>query len=220
MNTDMNNEEYPRLTPPEVVYEHKDALKKKSAVVIPLWTKVASAAAAVALLFGIFWQRSATPQQELVAELKPIGAQVISTDGEGLVLRNASSSEWESAKKKSEVVLVAEHQVSQPAAVEVDMNDMEHVSMLAELQPKQPVTLASMTVDTEMAPCEAPCCADYNTDLEEMTFIRQGIYAITDGQHDSFYSIFVEGLRNVKIELASAAVTIRSSRYQLQQKVR
>ena len=35
MNTNLNNEEYPRLTPPNVVYEHKDALKKK-AVVIPL----------------------------------------------------------------------------------------------------------------------------------------------------------------------------------------
>lgn len=76
MNTDpnINNtlpEDEPRLVPPQVVYERKDALKKK-ATVIPMFATVTAAAAAVALLFGLFWQRSSTPQLELTAELKPI----------------------------------------------------------------------------------------------------------------------------------------------------
>ncbi len=75
MNTDSHihnafSEEEPRLVPPQVVYEHKDALKKTA--VIPLYAKVAAAAAAVALLFGLFWQRAFRPELELTATLKPI----------------------------------------------------------------------------------------------------------------------------------------------------
>ena len=76
MNTDPNNnitfsEDEPRLVPPQVVYEKKAALKKKSAV-IPMFATFTAAAAAVALLFGLFWKHPSTPKLELTAELKPI----------------------------------------------------------------------------------------------------------------------------------------------------
>ena len=75
MNTEPNLEEYPKLTPPDVVYEHKASLKKT--VVIPLYAKIVAAAAAVVLLFGVFWLRSGLPEQELVAELNAVKVDVL-----------------------------------------------------------------------------------------------------------------------------------------------
>ena len=73
MNIDLNNLDEPRLTPPEVVYEHKASLKKTA--VVPLYVKIASAAAAAALLLTLCWPRPNRPALELTAELKPLVAK-------------------------------------------------------------------------------------------------------------------------------------------------
>ena len=74
MNMDSNIDDFPRLSPPDVVYEHKEALKKHSKV-IPLFVKITSAAAVIALLLGaLWWWHPTTPKQPLTAELTPVEA--------------------------------------------------------------------------------------------------------------------------------------------------
>ena len=65
-------EELPHLEAPQITYEGKESLKKK-ATVVPLYVKIASAAAAAGLLLTVsLWPEKSMPKMEPVAELKPI----------------------------------------------------------------------------------------------------------------------------------------------------
>ena len=216
MNANLNNEEYPRLTPPEVVYEHKASLKKP--VLVPLYAKITAAAAAVVLLFGLFWTRSLTPEQDLMAELKPIEAERIDSN-ETLTLA------------ESQARFVVPRKTAKPSSTRLE-KPVTHVRaeapMLAELQPKTASELINMEIlaneplasdiyyvfnETSLLQQEE----NYDSDL---SLVRRGIYRITEGEHDSFSSIIGEGLQTVKGEMASIAMTLQSSRSQLRQLVR
>ena len=213
MNTDLNNEDFPRLTPPDVVYEHKDALKKK-AVVIPLYAKITAVAAAVALLFGIFWFRTSLPEQELLAELKPIEAGHVVSD-ETQVLA------------ESQAHFVVPRSVAKPVAKPVS-HERVAMPLLAALQPKtvdriageefQPVLWGE---DTYYAYVDQPLTDPSETyPYDDLSWVGRGIYKMTDGECDSFAALFSGGLRSFKTELASIETTVQSSRSQLRQMVR
>jgi len=71
LDWDELTEELPRLEAPAVTFGNKESLKK-NAVFVPLFAKITAAAAAIALLFALFWKPNTTlPQQELMAELQP-----------------------------------------------------------------------------------------------------------------------------------------------------
>lgn len=218
MNTEPNLEEYPKLTPPDVVYEHKASLKKT--VVIPLYAKIVAAAAAVALLFGIFWLRSGLPEQELVAELNAVKVDVLETE-ESYPLAE-SQARFVVPKKAVKHVTPKVNEVSYERA---------EMPLLTELQPKTAFIL--MPVDYQMLPDADVFYAsndlvtameeyDYEEDdnEEEMSLVGRSIYKWTDGEHDSFASMVSEGLQSFKTEMASIATTIQSSRSQLRQMVR
>ena len=216
MNTNLNPEEYPRLTPPDVVFENKASLKKP--LVMPLYAKIVSAAAVVALLFGVFWIRSSRPKMEWMAELKPIEAVRIESD-ETVAL--AESKACFVVPKKA--VTAAQSQPKMPVA-----NEREEMPLLAELQPKTAPTL----VFDEQKPDELLDSDVYYAfnDLmlqgqafsydNDLSLVGRTIYWMTDGEHSSFADLFSEGFRNVKTEMASIATTVQSSRDQLRQRVR
>lgn len=214
MNTEPNLAEYPRLTPPDVVYEHKASLKKP--VVIPLYAKIVAAAAAVALLFGIFWHRADLPEQELVAELNSVKAEMIETD-ESYPL--AESQARFVVPKKS-------HKTAATPKVENVSVERVEMPMLAELQPKTAMVLMPMeyplAIDTEIYYADnEPFTDSEEEDYEkEMSLVGRSIFKWTDGEHDSFASMVSEGLQSFKTEMASIATTIQSSRSQLRQMVR
>lgn len=214
MNTEPNLEEYPRLTPPEVVYEHKASLKKP--VVIPLYAKIAAAAAVVALLFGIFWNRSVMPEQELMAELKPVEA--VGVDAQETYVIAESQARFIVPKKAAKPMATTK---TAPVS-----NERVEMPMLAELQPKTALVIMptedQLMLDDEVfyaynEVLSIPQDDDYD---EELSFVRKSIIMMTDGEHDSFASIFSEGLQSFKTEMASIATTIQSSRSQLRQMVR
>ena len=213
MNTNLNNEEYPRLTPPNVVYEHKDALKKK-AVVIPLYVKLVAAAAAVALLFGIFWHRSVMPEQELMAELKPVEARQI-VSNETLPLA------------ESQAHFVVPKQTVKPASVE-SQNKRFELPLLAELKPIAVPRLMVVEPQPESLLVDDVCYAFNDMSLsgqeedeyDDRSLIGRGIYQMTNGECDNFAALFSGGIKSFKTELASIETTIQSSRSQLRQRVR
>ena len=72
LNWDELTEELPHLEALTITYEGKESLKKKAAVV-PLYVKIASAAAAAGLLLTVtLWPEKQLPDVEPIAELKPI----------------------------------------------------------------------------------------------------------------------------------------------------
>lgn len=214
MNTDLNQEEYPRLVPPKVVYENKASLKKP--VVIPLYAKIIASAAAVALLFGIFWNHYVTPELEMIAELKPVGASRIEME-ETTVLAESQACFIIPRRTVKRSVAQGAEQVSFV---------IDDRPIIAELQPKttvlidfghQPEALYDgdvryVYIDTPLVDSE-----EYDSDL---SLVGKCIYWMTDGEHDSFASLFGEGVRNVKTDMATVATTLQSSRDQLRQMVR
>ena len=215
MNTNLNNEDFPRLTPPNVVYEHKAALKKP--MVIPLYAKIVAAAAAVALLFGIFWLKTATPEVKMMAELKPIKAERIESN-EPLMLAE-SRPHFVAPKKETKTVA--------PGRIELPM--------LAELQPIATPTL----IDVESQPdlwsmddlyyaysdipeieTSSPDHSEEEDYDDDRSLIGRGISMMTEGEHDDLAGILSEGLQSFKGEMASLAMTLQSSRSQLRQRVR
>lgn len=217
MNTDFNNEEYPRLIPPEVVYEHKDALKKNT-VVIPLYVKMVAAAAAVALLFGIFWFRGSLPEPELVAELKPVEIQEVGLN-HTMVLAESQAH-----------FIVTKRTVKSSSVQPQDTYERNELPLLAELQPVTAPTLIAAEPQFNEMLAYNPYVDSSDNDqknpsleneiFDDRSLISRGIAKMTDGECESFADILVEGFRSVKSEMSSLAMTIQSSRSQLRQKVR
>lgn len=198
MNIDPNIDDYPRLVPPEVVYEHKDSLKKK-ATVIPLFVKIASAAAAVALLFGIFWWRSATPNQSLMAELNPISPQ-------GIVMETTD------IHTESQLnIVVPRAAKSSPSKPQEKQPSLEHqdLLLLAGLQSRPPQPLPAIATDPAIPTPAFPEVTDevffaYQEDelYDDRSFLRKGFEMMTEGQYDSFGDMLKTSWRFVKVELA------------------
>ena len=201
MNTDPNLEEYPRLVAPDVVYMNKASLKKPA--VIPLYAKVLSAAAAVALLFVFLWKPVRMPQQELTAAMNPIGGVRIETD-ETLALKD-SQAHFNFPKKTSPVVVTK--------TVPVTMKRTE-TTLLAQLPPQEPVMLPTRNQGSELLILDNPyedALASLTLEEEEngyydngreMSFLRRSFLKITDGQYESFGKMLQSGWRSAKGEIA------------------
>jgi hypothetical protein len=213
MNTDLHNEEYPRLTPPDVVYEHKDALKKK-AVVIPLYVKMVAAAAAVALLFGIFWFRTSLPEQELMAELKPVGPEQVQAV-ETMVL------------SESQAHFIVPKKAMKSSSVQPENTyKRNELPLLAELQPITAPALMPLESRPDLWMADEIYYASNDMPIgsqeeyyDDRSLISRGIAKMTDGECESLADILLGGLRSVKTELASLETTVQSSRAQLRQRV-
>ena len=193
MNTDLNNEEYPRLTPPDVVYEHKAALKKP--LVIPLYAKIITAAAAVALLLGIFWHPT-RPVMEMIADLKPV---------KKLSIEMASPEPQ--IKRKACLMVPKTIMTSSTEANEGPaLSERTELPMLAELQPKSAVlpsseesqSFAMLSDPTENMAYSEP----FEEDDDELSMVAQGIQKLTEGQCESFFDMVGQGWRKAKTELA------------------
>lgn len=201
MNIDPNLEKYPRLVPPEVVYEHKASLKKS--LVIPLYAKVTAAAAAVALLFGIFWSRSLTPHQELMASLEPVAAGRITTEEPAVLAESQARFIVPKRAKKSSSPTIKPEVSEKPVA-----SERVEMPLLAGLQPKTAAGLPTQDspvfmMDSPLMP-EAALAYREPEEENELSMLRKGLLKMTDGQYDSFSSMFSEGWRKAKTELAMA----------------
>lgn len=193
-------EEMPQLMAPAVVFEGKESLKRKSKV-IPLFVKIASAAAA-ALLFILIWKPgSRMPEQEMTAELKPIGASEVAVE---------------------EPVILAESQASfklpAPKTVSVTKRNTapqtrEAQPLLAELKPVASPGLPELVFQGALAYGDHLMDENYLVDndqyfhlddQDDLSLVSRGIQKLTDGKCDSFASMFREGWQMAKTELAMA----------------
>ena len=213
-------EELPHLEAPQIEFENKERLKKKGALV-PLYVKIASAAAAAGLLLTVtLWPEKQLPDVEPVAELKPILPTRLITSEESQTLppRTVSFATTQSKATQNKVK-------KQPNTVRTE------TALLADLQPMKasetPIALTATNTDepdfgliayhlnSDLAFAQYNE-SDYTDDAEgerDLSFIGKGIYRLTDGRHDSFGSIIRSGLRTAKEEVNLAATDLALTAY-------
>ena len=195
----------PHLEAPQIVYQNKSELR--SLTIIPLYVKIASAAAAAGLLLTIgLWPEKSLPKVEPIAELQAIQPHLTITEGPFRIVpkRAISFTESQGCRKETR---------KQPTRMKEDA--------IAALSPMKAQEIAAFeTADFALASdiellryrmeSEATLArlAFESTFVEEMptSFIGRGIYRMTEGRHASIGDLINEGLHLAKkgIKKASA----------------
>ena len=218
LDWDELTEELPHLEAPQIVYEDKEKLKKKSAVV-PLYVKIASVAAAAGLLLTVsLWPEKSMPKVEPVAELKPIlPTRLITSEGSQTLPPRTVS--FVAPKTKT---------TKQTKAVRTQM------ALLADLQPKDaretqiviPTSFSDesdfdlMAYHMDTHPALAQYAendfdefSDEDEEDRELSLIGKGILLLTDGRHDSFASLINAGLDQAKEKATETATDMALTAY-------
>ena len=215
----------PYLEAPQVAYEDKERLKKKAAVV-PLYVKIASAAAAAGLLLTVsLWPEKSMPKMEPIAELKPI-----------LPGRLITASETTTTLPPRTMQFVQPHVVKKEKPT-VSENVAEAISeraetpLIAQLKPQKAHILPTSTTFNEpdfdlvayrmdthlaLAQIEANRFKDFSEDEDndrELSLIGRGLLWLTNGRHDSFASLIGAGVSKAKQDLTEAATDMALAAY-------
>ena len=223
-------EELPHLEAPQIAYEGKESLMQRSLSlskgrandnkrIVPLYVKIASAAAAAGLLLTVsLWPEKSMPKMESVAELKPILPTRLITSEENQTLPPRTIS---FAAPKTKVT-----KQKKP--------DRTPLTLLADLQPKDaketqiviPTSFSNepdfdlMAYHMDAHPALAQYAEndfdDFSDDDEEdreLSLIGKGILLLTDGRHDSFASLINAGLDQAKEKATETATDMALTAY-------
>jgi len=215
LDWDELTEKLPHLEAPQIAYEGKESLKKKT-VVVPLYVKIASVAAAAGLLLTVsLWPEKSMPKMEPVAELKPILPTRLITSEDNLALPQRTIS-FVAPQPKAK---------KQPKAIRTE------TTLLANLQPLKaegaPIALTTTQLETLDFDLMAYPMNDNLTfssygenelvddieDEDELSLIGKGIYRLTNGSYDSFASLISSGLSTAKKEITLAATDMALTAY-------
>ncbi len=215
LDWDELTEELPHLEAPVLAYENKEGLKKNAAVV-PLYVKIASAAAAAGLLLTVgLWPEKSLPKVEPIANLKPIEVSRINTkESIALIPRrateNPTTTTWAKANKTTSTPKVSNKKQVAP--------ERDVMPMLAEMQAiEAPSSITSQLLlaqitEPDYAPYIMPdshALASYTDDgYEESSLGGKGFLRITDGKYESLGSMIQEGLQLAKEEINLAAADL------------
>ena len=203
----------PQVTAPDITYNDKESLKKKGAV-IPLYVKIASAAAAAGLLLTIgLWPEKSLPKVEPIAELQVIQPHITITEEPFRIVPKSAIPFTKSQGSRKEAK-------SQPTRMEIET--------IAALSPMKAQEVAAFeTSDFALASdiellryrmeSEATLArlAFESTFVEEMptSFIGRGIYRMTEGRHASIGDLINAGLHIAKKEIKKASADAALATY-------
>ena len=220
MDWDELTEELPHLEAPQIEFENKERLKKKGALV-PLYVKIASAAAAAGLLLTVtLWPEKSMQKTETIAELKPIlpGRLITASETTTLPPRTFRFVQPQVVKKE------------RPTFSET-VSERVEAPLVAQLEPQKAPTLPTsstvaepdfnllayrMNTDLALALINEYGFKDFSENEEfdrEPSLIGKGLLWLTKGRHDSFASIIVSGLTTAKKELDLAATDFALTAY-------
>ena len=205
----------PHLEPPTLTYNGKENLKKKAAIV-PLYVKIASAAAAAGLLLTVtLWPEKSLPKVEPVAALKPIEASLtIDEPALCLVARRATPLSAVPIVKSNDDDKTAYQTL---ATSNNANNKAESVATLPPLKPQSIATMDDAASSTDLAllryRLEARQAFNQLVDestLEEMptSFIGRTIYRWSQGRYSSFNDLVNAGLTRSKKEITGITTEI------------
>lgn len=221
-------EELPHLEAPQIEFENKERLKKKGALV-PLYVKIASAAAAAGLLLTVsLWPEKTMPKVEPIASLKPIEVSRISTNEPITMLPRratesvsspqrpmrsqgstptASSNSGYMVSKREATPLLAELPAKTATALQIDLPWINYD------EPNLDLMAYRMSTELAMMQFNENDFSNEAEDERNLSLIGKGIYLLTDGRHDSFASIISTGLSTAKKEISLAATDMAMTAY-------
>ena len=220
MDWDELTEELPHLEAPSLAYENKEGLKKK-ATVVPLYVKIASAAAAAGLLLTVtLWPDKSMPKMEPVAELKPV-----------LPTRLITSEEVQTIPPRTVSFVATQNKMAQNKVKKQPIAVRTETTLLADLQPMRaegtPIALTATHAyepDFDLIAYQMDAnlaFAQYNEssfrngfeDERDLSLIGRGLLRLTNGRHDSFGSIISSGISTAKKEIGLAATDMALTAY-------
>ena len=218
-------EELPHLEAPQIEFKNKERLKQRplslskghlNRTIIPLYVKIASAAAAAGLLLTVtLWPEKQLPKVEPVAELKPV-----------LPTRLITSEESQTLPPRTISFATTQNRATQNKVKKQPKTVRTETTLLADLQPIKaegaPIALTTTQAyepdfgliayhlysDPAFAQLYDSNYGNTNEDERDLSLIGKGIYLLTDGRHNSFASIISTGLSTAKKELNLAATDI------------
>ena len=190
-------EELPHLEAPQIEFENKERLKKKGALV-PLYVKIASAAAAAGLLLTVtLWPEKSMPRVEPIANLKPIEVSRINTNEPiALLPRRITESidplprtnlrgddmlsEGHITSGRTAMPLLAELPAKTASSLQTDM------PLSGFDEPDFDLMAYRMNTELAMLQFNGNGFSNETEDERDLSLIGKGIYLLTDGRHDSF----------------------------------
>lgn len=236
MNINLKHSDEPRLTPPDVVYEHKASLKKKASV-LPVYGTMTAAAAAAALLLLLAWPHSNRPALEMTAALKPLAAKwavpgtgsIILHDGQDLTLdRNALESLPQGSSSADPLdVNEPRHPVTRQAPPQYTRQELPLLASLPpvttgqawdEMSGAQAMTTDAATAAIVVLPQSSlaeealawtPEGSIYDSEAELL--MERGFFRFADGDYEGLGSLLLQGWRSVKVEIAQLNESVGES---------
>ena len=214
-------EELPHLEAPVLAYENKEGLKKNAAVV-PLYVKIASAAAAAGLLLTVtLWPQKSLPKVEPIADLKPVAATHIERPLERLALQTRPTQFVKQnvvvREKKVEVEKVIMEKMEMPLVAELPPIKSESMqiesSISGFMEPDLALLAYRMSTERAFAQLNGNSFEE-NVEDEGVSLIGRGLLWLTGGRHSSFASLINSGLSQAKKETIEAATDIALAAYQ------
>ena len=221
-------EELPRLEAPQIEFEDKKRLKKHRAIV-PLYVKIASAAAAAGLLLTVsLWPEKSMPKMEPIAELKPIlpGRLITASETSALPPRTIHFVQPQSIKKGKEAIVE-----NASGMISETISERGKAPLVAQLEPQKAQILPTsptigepdfdllaykMNTNLAMTQIGANRFDDFSDDEEDdrnLSLIGKGLFWLTQGRHDSFASLIGAGVRKAKQDLTEAATDLALAAY-------
>ena len=219
----------PYLEAPQVAYEGKERLKKKAAIV-PLYVKIASAAAAAGLLLTVsLWPEKSMPKVEPIAEMKPILPGRLITASETTTTLPPRTTHFVQPQVVRKVVKKEKPTVSENVVEAI--SERAEMPLVAQLEPQKAQTLPTSAIINEpdfglltyrmnthlaLAQIEANRFDNYSEnedDDRDLSLIGKGLLWLTNGRHDSFASLIGAGVSKAKQDLTEAATDIALATY-------
>ena len=225
----------PYLEGPQVAYEGKERLKQRPLslskgrtkhTVVPLYVKIASAAAAAGLLLTVsLWPEKSMPKMEPIAELKSILPGRLITASETTTTLPPRTMQF----VQPQVVKKEKPTVSENVADAI--SERAETPLVAKLEPQKAQTLPTSTTFNEpdfdlvayrmdthlaLAQIEANGFENYSEnedDYRELSLIGRGLLWLTNGRHDSFASLIGAGVSKAKQDLTEAATDMALAAY-------
>ena len=206
-------EELPHLEAPQIEFDDKERLKKKG-IFVPLYVKIASAAAAAGLLLTVtLWSEKSMPKVEPITELKPILPERLITADETttlptntipLVQTHAVRKGKPANSKRAENTLIAQLKPQKAQAIPITADIVE---------PDFDLLASQMNNSLALALINETNYSDHEEEERNLSLIGKGIYRLTNGAHDSFASLISTGLSTAKKEISLAATDIAMTAY-------
>ena len=193
---------------------------------MPLYVKIASAAAVAGLLLTVsLWPEKSMPKVKPIAELKPILPGRLITACETATTLPPKTIQF----VQPQVVKKEKPTVSENVAEAI--SERAETPLIAQLEPQKAQTLPTSTTFNEpdfdlvayrmdthlaLAQIEVNRFKDFSEDEDndrELSLIGRGLLWLTNGRHDSFASLIGAGVSKAKQDLTEAATDMALAAY-------